>query len=140
MVGIVDMIFTSKFIYITTVAVVLINTIFFPNLLNNKDIKLMDLSYLINDKSYAQQANTSDVNQIESIEGKGSFVFLFISLAGLLAIVYVLFKDFDIKKAAKDEDDESLLTVSSIVNNKKGNQNVSSSVGYSLVETDAGDD
>jgi hypothetical protein len=139
MAGLVDMIFTSKFIYITTVAVVLINMIFFPNLLNNKDIKLMDLSYLINDKSYSQQNSTS-INQNESFEGKTSYVFLSLSVMGLAAILYVLFKDFDLKKINKDDDEESLLSVASIINNKKGNLNQSSSIGYSLVDTEVGDE
>ena len=137
MAGLVDMIFTSKFIYISTVTIILINMIFFPNLLNNKDIKLMDMSYLINDKSYARQGNSTDVNQSESLEGQGCSIFLFLSFVGLITIVYVLFKDFDNKKEVKNEDDESLL---SFVNNKKGSQNLSSSIGYSLVETEAGDD
>jgi len=140
MAGFVDMIFTSKFLYISTVAIVLINTFFFPNLLNNKDIKLMDMSYLISDKSYnTPQTNISEINQIEHEEVKGSFVFLILSVAGLLAVIYVLFKDFDKKNTTKDEEDESLLSVSTFVNNKKTSQNISS-VGYSLVETEAGDD
>ncbi len=126
MAGVFENIFTTKFLYISTLLVIGINIVFFPDLLNNKDIKLLDMSYLMTNKQDEVKVNQPDLSL-----GNVSYLFLILSLACCGYLIYSLFQEKDIQNI-KEDDEESLINLSSKRNNN-------STVDYSLIETDAGD-
>ncbi len=126
MASIFENIFTTKFLYISTLIVIGINIVFFPDLLNNKDIKLLDMSYLMTDKQ-----NEVKVNQPDLSLGNVNYLFLILSLACCGYLIYSLFQEKNLH-SIKEDDEESLISLSSKRNN-------TSTVNYSLIETDAGD-
>ena len=126
MAGVFENIFTTKFLYISTLLVIGINIVFFPDLLNNKDIKLLDMSYLMTNKQDEVKVNQPDLSL-----GNVSYLFLILSLACCGYLIYSLFLEKTLN-SIKEDDEESLISLSSKRNNN-------STVNYSLIETDAGD-
>lgn len=124
MAGAFENIFTTKFLYISTLVVIGVNVVFFPDLLNNKDIKLLDMSYLIHNNQNEVKTDQRDLSL-----GSVSYLFLLLSLACCGYLIYNLFQE----KTVIENDEESLVNFSSKRNNN-------STVNYSLVETEAGDD
>ena len=60
-------IFSSNFLMLSTVGLIALNVVFFPDLLNNKDIKLYDMSYLITPK---ETEHTKIINPGVSADAK----------------------------------------------------------------------
>ena len=65
--GVKSFLFSSNFLMLSTVGLIALNVVFFPDLLNNKDIKLYDMSYLITPK---ESDNTNSLNSSVSAETK----------------------------------------------------------------------
>ena len=124
MAGVFESIFTTKFLYISTLIVIGVNILFFPDLLNNKDIKLLDISYLMHNNQNEVKTDERDLSL-----GTVSYLFLLLSFACCGYLIYNLFQD----KIVNENDEESLANYSSKRNNN-------STINYSLIETDAGDD
>ena len=123
MAGIFENIFTTKFLYISTLIVIGVNILFFPDLLNNKDIKLLDMSYLMHNNQNEVKTDQRDLSL-----GTVSYLFLLLSFACCGYLIYSLFQD----KTVIENDEESLVNFASKRNNN-------STINYSLVETEADD-
>lgn len=134
-------IFSTKVIYISTISVVLINVVFFPELLNNKDIKLLDNSFIFQNKNSNSTSSSDDLplrnTKIEPIGGLGlGFLSILISLSVFL-IVYIF------KYSDKSEENEySLCDSNDLPENisyiTKKSLGFESSIDYSLIDTTAG--
>ena len=65
--------FSSKILYAMSISFVAINLYFFPDLLNGKDIKLYDMSYLINKDYTLERSSNKDISNLDkSVESENN--------------------------------------------------------------------
>ena len=133
-------IFSTKVIYISTISVVLINILFFPDLLNNKDIKLLDNSYIFQNKVLNSTSSIEFPDNKTKLEPMGIIGLGFLSIVISLSVFFIVYifkysDKFEWNEYSLCENNDLPENISYISRKSVGFE---SSIDYSLIDTTAG--